>query len=183
MRLRAALPALVATLLCAPAAPAANQPLLFHTEIVKDPMSNGIEAFRFLMPNGWVRRGGVQWNLRYSNVASVAMTVTDAARQAINAAGQLSKQIASASDSISRSTREAWRNQQDAYDRVYGELSEQIRGVESYTNPFEGRTVELPNDYRYAWVSSSGEYALSNSAGFDPNVGSNAEWRLLQTAR
>jgi hypothetical protein len=30
------------------------------------------------VPNGWVRRGGVGWNLRYSNVASVSMTVTGA---------------------------------------------------------------------------------------------------------
>ena len=52
--------------------------LRFHTEVVKDPMSNGIEAFRMLIPNGWARRGGVVWNLRYSNVASVAMTVGDA---------------------------------------------------------------------------------------------------------
>ena len=330
--------------------------LRFHTEVVKDPLSNGIEAFRMLVPNGWVRRGGVVWNLRYSNVASVAMTVTDtrshrelqafplipqvwdpnryvgpvggnylgmevrqpvsaaalieqlivpafrgnlrpalvrrvalpkvaraltakgkgtvtsssydAARvriaytqngrameedfyaivsyttspalpgmtmwqpeilysfraprgkldvsarvlqtmissvrtslkwyagyqyvfdlwvkgqmQAINAAGQLSKSIASANEEISRSTREAWEAQQNAYDRVYGEISNQIRGVETYQNPFEGRTVELPNDYRYAWVSSSGEYALSDSAAFNPNVGSTAEWRLLRTTR
>jgi hypothetical protein len=52
--------------------------LRFHTEVVRDPLSNGIEAFRMLVPNGWVRRGGVVWNLRYSNVASVSMTVTDA---------------------------------------------------------------------------------------------------------
>jgi hypothetical protein len=330
--------------------------LRFHTEVVKDPFSNGIEAFRMLVPNGWVRRGGILWNLRYSNVASVAMTVTDAKNhrelqafplipqvydpnrflgqvgsnylgmevrrpvnaialieqlivpafrgnlrptvtrevrlprvanaltargkgavtsssydaarvriayvsngrameedfyavvryttspalptttmwqpdvlysftaprgkldaaarvlqtmvssvrldlkwyagyqyvfnlwvqgqmQAINAAGQLSKQIAAASDSISRSTSEAWEAQQASYDRVYGEISEQIRGVETYDNPFEGRSVELPNDYRYAWVSAGGEYALSDSAGFNPNLGSTVEWRLLKTAR
>ena len=103
--------------------------------------------------------------------------------QAINAAGQLSKSIASANDEISRSTREAWEDQQASYDRVYGEISNQIRGVETYENPFEGRTVELPNDYRYAWVSSGGEYAFSDSATFNPNVGSTAEWRLLHTSR
>jgi hypothetical protein len=103
--------------------------------------------------------------------------------QAINAAGRLSQQISAASNSISRSTSDAWQAQQDSYDRVYGELSNQIRGVDSFTNPFEGRTVELPNDYSYAWVSSSGEYALSNSAGFDANVGSTVDWRLLKTAR
>jgi hypothetical protein len=103
--------------------------------------------------------------------------------QSIAAAGALSKSISAASDSISRSTSEAWKSQQDSYDRVYDELSNQIRGVESYENPFEGRTVELPNDYRYAWVSSSGEYALSDSAGFNPNVGSTVEWRQLRAAR
>jgi hypothetical protein len=335
------LPAAVATvlvvLLAAPAAGARDARagadragLRFHTDVVKDPMSNGIEAFRLLVPNGWARRGGVVWNLRYANVASVAMTVTDArshrelqafplipqvwdpnrylgpaggnylgmevrrpvsasalpnvaraltakgagavtsssydaarvriaytqngraleedfyaivsyttspalpgmtmwqpeilysfkaprgrldssARilqtmisslrlslkwyagyqsvfnqwvngqmQAINAAGQLSKYIASANDEITRSTREAWEDQQASYDRVYGEISNQIRGVETYQNPFEGRAVELPNDYRYAWVSSRGEYALSDSAGFNPNVGSTVEWRLLR---
>ena len=58
--------------------------------------------------------------------------------QAINAAGQLSKSIASANDEISRSTREAWESEQASYDRVYGEISNQIRGVETYQNPFEG---------------------------------------------
>ena len=81
------------------------------------------------------------------------------------------------------STSDAWESQQDTYDRVYGELGDQIRGVESYENPFEGRTVELPNDYSYAWVSSSGEYALSDSAGFNPNVGSTVEWRQLKPTR
>ena len=351
-----ALLAVVAAQPAAGARMAQGAGLRFHTEVVKDPMSNGIEAFRMLVPNGWVRRGGVVWNLRYSNVASVAMTVTDARNhrelqlfplipqvwdpnrflgqvganylgmevrqpvsaialveqlivpafrgnlrptvtrevrlpkvanaltaqgkgpvtsstfdaarvrvaytqngrameedfytvvsyttspalptmtmwqpqilysfkaprgkldgaarvlqtmvssvrpslkwyagyqyvfdlwvkgqmQSIAAAGALSKQIAAANDSISRSTSEAWEAQQDSYDRVYSQFSEQIRGVETYSNPFEGRTVELPNDYSYAWVSASGQYALSDSAGFNPNVGSTVEWRLLKTAR
>ena len=44
----------------------------------------------------------------------------------------------------------------------------------------EAVAVELPNVYRYAWVSSRGEYALSDSAGFNPNLGSTVEWRLLR---
>ena len=343
--------------LAGPAHAGSGAGLRFRTEVVKDPMSNGIEAFRMLVPNGWVRRGGVVWNLHYSNVASVAMTVTDArshrgaagvpadpaglgpdryvgpvgtnylgmeVRQPVSAAALIEQLIVPAfrgslrpalvrrdalpkvaraltakgkgtvtsssydaarvriaytqsgrameedfyadrllhdltgaagdddvaagdplllqgaarearrlrarsadddllgtdepevvrrlprtsstsgsrarcrrstppgssasrsqraNDAISRSTSEAWEAQQNAYDRVYGEISNQIRGVETYQNPFEGRTVELPNDYRYAWVSSSGEYALSDSAAFNPNVGSTAEWRLLQPPR
>jgi len=51
---------------------------------------------------------------------------------------------------------------------VSGEISNQIRGVETYDNPFDGREVELPDDYRYAWVN--------------PNVGSTLDWRLLRPA-
>jgi hypothetical protein len=40
--------------------------------------------------------------------------------------------------------------------------------------------VQLPSDYRYAWVSASGEYVLSDQAGFNPNVGSTTEWRQLR---
>ena len=88
---RRAFPAGLAALLClavtvtaVTASTAGGRPqaqgagLRFHTEVVRDPLSNGIEAFRMLVPNGWARRGGIVWNLRYSNVASAAMTVSNA---------------------------------------------------------------------------------------------------------
>ena len=59
-------------------------------------------------------------------------------------------------------------------------ISESIRGVTTYTNPYDERPVPLPSDYSYAWVNRSGEYVLSNDAGYDPNVGSVSEWRLLK---
>ena len=79
---RIALAALLSLVLASLAGQAHAGPgadIRFRTEVIKDPMSNGIEAFRMLVPTGWSRRGGVVWNLRYSNVASVSMTVTDAA--------------------------------------------------------------------------------------------------------
>ena len=36
------------------------------------------------------------------------------------------------------------------------------------------------SDYSNAWVSAAGEYVLSNDAGFNPNVGSTVDWRLLR---
>jgi hypothetical protein len=118
----------------------------------------------------------------YAGYARVFDMWVNGQMQAIRAAGALSKTIAAASDSISRATSEAWENQQRAYDRVYDQVSEQIRGVETYDNPFEGRDVQLPSDYRYAWASASGEYVLSDQAGFNPNVGSTTEWRQLRPA-
>ena len=126
-------------------------------------------------------RPSLKWYAGYTYVFNLWVQGPDAGDQRRRPAEQAD--LGARATRSARSTSEAWEAQQDSYDRVYGELSNQIRGVESYENPFEGRTVELPNDYRYAWVSSSGQYALSDSAGFDPNVGSTAEWRLLQTAR
>jgi hypothetical protein len=355
---RSAALAAACAILLAPGASSAGggQTLRFHTVKVTDPLSNGIEAFRMLVPDGWVRQGGVVWNLNFSNLASVVMRVGsprthealesfplypqvweqgsylgpeganylgmqvrqpvgaiamlerlvlpavrgnvrwrvvsaarlprvakalaagtqgpvtsssyDAARvriaystpgraleedfytavsytaspmlpgatlwqpqllysfaapkgkldrespllaaivssvqpslkwyagyqyvfnlwvqgqmASIRAAGALSRSISQGNDAIDKATSDAWAEQQASYDRVYGEISNQIRGVESYDDPYSGRTVELPNDYSYAWVSSSGDYALSDSAGFDPNVGSTLTWKPLKVAR
>jgi hypothetical protein len=122
-------------------------------------------------------RPSLKW---YAGYAQVVDMWINGQMQAIRAAGALSKAIAAANDSISAATSEAWENQQRTYDRVYDQVSEQIRGVETYDNPFEGREVQLPSDYRYAWVSASGEYVLSDQAGFNPNVGSTTEWRQLR---
>ncbi len=92
---------------------------------------------------------------------------------AIRAAGQLSRQI-------SASTQQAYEARRASDDRVYREISEQIRGVETYDDPLETYPVQLPSDYEYAWRSSAGGYVLSNDAGFDPNVGSTQTFTLLE---
>ncbi len=122
-------------------------------------------------------RLSLKWYAGYARVFDMWI---NGQMQAIQAAGALSKTIAAANDSISAATSEAWESQQRSYDRVYDEVSEQIRGVETYENPFEGREVQLPSDYRHAWVSAKGEYVLSDQAGFNPNVGSVTEWRQLR---
>lgn len=48
---------------------------------------------------------------------------------------------------------------------------ESLGGVETYSDPYQGRGVEMPQGYREAWVNERGEYLLSEQAGFDPNVG------------
>jgi hypothetical protein len=55
-------------------------------------------------------------------------------------------------------------------ERVAQGFSQYIRGVESYRNPRTGETVELSNQYGHAWAGGNGEYILSDSANFDPNV-------------
>jgi hypothetical protein len=99
--------------------------------------------------------------------------------QSIKDAGTISRTIASNSEEIRRMYSESYRQASEAQDRVSQSYSEYIRGVETYTNPYEDRPVQLPSEYRDAWVNQRGEYLLSNDAGFNPNVGDTSEWRRM----
>ena len=103
--------------------------------------------------------------------------------QAIRDAGELSRQISRNNDAMIASLRSSFAERQRAQDRVSREFSESIRGVETYEHPFEQRPVELPSGYTDAWVNVRGEYLLSNTAGFDPNVGDTVEWRRMEAQR
>jgi len=97
----------------------------------------------------------------------------------IRSAGMLSRYISQTYDEISAMNRQAWENYQATSDRVNQQFSEQIRGVETYQNPFESRPVELPSGYQDAWANAKGEYILSDSPNFNPNAGSTQNWQRL----
>lgn len=102
--------------------------------------------------------------------------------KSIRAAGALSKYLAQTSEEISAMNRQAYENRQASQDRINREFSEYIRGVETYQNPFEGKSVELPSGYNEAWVNPLGEYVLSNDPNFNPNVGDTRNWRRMDAA-
>jgi hypothetical protein len=97
----------------------------------------------------------------------------------IAAAGELSDIITSTSAEISEIHRRSYEAQQSTYDGIHASISESVRGVETYDNPFDGLPVQLPAEYSHAWVSAQGEYILVNDPGFDPNVGSTQTWERL----
>lgn len=101
--------------------------------------------------------------------------------QAIRSAGELSRYISGVNNEINDMITGSYKSQQQSQDRIYNQFSESVRGVETYDNPVTGRPVQLPSDYRNAWVSTSGEYFLSNGET-DPNVGSTANWQKLQAS-
>src|SRR6187399_350426 len=70
-----ALAAICAATATGTAGAAQGSGLRFHTVRVIDPLGGNIEAYRLLVPRGWIWKGGVRWNLNYANVASVAMRV------------------------------------------------------------------------------------------------------------
>jgi hypothetical protein len=102
--------------------------------------------------------------------------------QAIRSAGELSRYISGVNSEINDMITGSYDNAQRSQDRIYDSFSESVRGVETYDNPVTGRQVQLPSDYRNAWVSSNGEYFLSEGEA-DPNVGSSATWQRMNASR
>jgi hypothetical protein len=100
--------------------------------------------------------------------------------QAIRSAGELSRYLSRTSAEISDMNMRAWEERQASQDRLSREFSEYIRGVETYVDPLAGHDVQLPSAYAEAWVSSNGEYILSNNPNFNPNVGSNQSWERMR---
>ena len=74
---------------------------------------------------------------------------------------------------------DSYRRSCESQDRISRSFTEYIPGVETCRNPYDDRPIQLPSGYSQVWVNSSGEYILSNQAGFNPNVGSTAEWRRM----
>lgn len=101
----------------------------------------------------------------------------------IQSAGMLSRYISQTYDEISAMNRQAWETYQAAADRINRQFSEYVRGVETYQNPFESRSVELPSGYQDVWANAKGEYILSASPNFNPNVGSTQNWQRLTKAQ
>ena len=62
-------------------------------------------------------------------------------------------------------------------------FSDHIRGVERYNDPRAGKEVELPAGYGNAWANDLGEYIVSESPSFNPNIHSNQHWEPLTPAR
>lgn len=118
----------------------------------------------------------IQWfNLYLQYVQALTNTVL----QDIYNAGVISRIISNTSNQISDMTRRSYERQQAGYDRVYQGISEGIRGVNSYYDPYKGYPMEFPSDYRYVYANPLGEYIMTNEAGYNPNVGSNLDWTLL----
>ena len=116
----------------------------------------------------------------YGEYMYVQKLFFDRMNQGIRDAGALSERISRNSEEIRQMFSDSYRRRCESDDRISRKYSEYIRGVETYRNPYEDRPVQLPSGYSNAWVNRSGEYILSDQAGFDPNVGSNVQWRRIE---
>jgi hypothetical protein len=122
----------------------------------------------------------LEWFAQYQQVVQLWQ---QGQMQSIRQAGELSRYLAQTNKEISAMIREGYEQRQAAQDRTSASFSQYIRGVESYKDPTLSRSVELPSGYRDVWRSTSGEYLLSNEAGFNPNVGSTQSWTRLEQVK
>jgi hypothetical protein len=100
--------------------------------------------------------------------------------QSIQNAGHLSRYIAGINNQITATKRQAWEQQQASYDRISRRFSEYTRGVETYHNPVSNQPIQLPGGYGHAWTNALGEYIVSDSSSYNPNIGSSTNWQALQ---
>jgi len=118
-----------------------------------------------------------KWYAKYSNV--IEYLAQQQIRQ-IKSVGEFSRMLSQMSDQISDEKMQQFESRGDVYDKVAQKFSDNTLGIDRYYDPHEGREVELPSGYNHAWSNNRGEYIIIDDPNFNPNVGSNLDWRPLE---
>jgi hypothetical protein len=121
-------------------------------------------------------RTDVNWLNKYNQVVDYLIQKQI---QQIQSLGQLSSIVSQTSNDISDANFEAWQQNQNIKDKMADDFSNSILGIQSYNNPIDGTTVELPSGYSNAWTNSLGDYILSDSPSYNPNTESNLNWQQM----
>ncbi len=103
--------------------------------------------------------------------------------QGIRAVGRIGQMIAQAGSQMRDDQMQAWEARQAVNDRIIQNFSDNIRGVERYNDTRAGKEVELPAGYGNAWANDLGEYIVSESPSYNPNLESNQHWEQLEPVR
>jgi hypothetical protein len=115
------------------------------------------------------------WNVSYTRLAATVTREKLRQQQAIFARWQQIRQTQQEIDDIIWKTYE---NRSSAYDRMFDNYSQALRGVDTYVDPINQRNIELPTGYDNAWTNGN-EYVFSDNPSFDPNVGSTGNWQKM----
>ena len=117
-----------------------------------------------------------QW---FAKVANVKEILARKNMQQIRAIGRIGSMVAQAGSRMREDQQRDWERRQQVQDRIARNFSDHIRGVDRYYDPQAGKEVELPAGHGHAWSNNRGEYIVTESPGFNPNVGSNLNWQPL----
>ena len=121
-----------------------------------------------------------QWFAKVVNVKEMLAAQTI---QNIKEIGRIGNMVAKAGSKMREDQQRDWERRQQVHDKIAQNFSDHIRGVERYHDPRAGKEVELPSGYGNAWSNNLGEYIVTESPGYNPNVGSNLHWEQLTPAK
>lgn len=114
-----------------------------------------------------------QW---FARVVNTKEQMVQMIMQGIRAIGRIGDIIARAGSEMRADQQSDWERRQQANDRIVQNFCDNIRGVQRYNDPFSGKEVELPSGYGHAWANNLGEYIITDSPSYNPNVESNLNW-------
>jgi len=118
-----------------------------------------------------------KWYAKYSNI------IENMAQQQITqirSIGEMSRMLSQMSDQMRTEQMTQFESRSSVYDKVSEKFSDNTLGINRYYDPYEERQVELPSGYNHAWCNNNGEYVLTDNPNYNPNVGSNLNWKELE---
>jgi len=118
-----------------------------------------------------------KWYAKYSNLIEflAQQQITH-----IKSIGELGRMLSQASDQMRTEQLSQFENRSNVYDKVSEKFSDNTLGIDRYYDPYEERQVELPSGYNHAWCNNNGEYIVTDNPNYNPNVGSNLNWKELE---
>ena len=115
----------------------------------------------------------------YAKVVNTREMLAQRAMRNIKEIGRIGEMVAKAGSQMREDQQRDWERRQQVQDRIAQNFSDHIRGVDRYYDARAGKEVELPAGYGNAWSNNLGEYIVSESPGYNPNVGSNLHWESI----
>jgi hypothetical protein len=139
-------------------------------------IDNRIKTFKIITDS---RKDNAVWA---ENCLKLSATVTRDQLRQQRAIFNRMQQISRTQSEIGDMIMDSYQKRNDAYDRIFDNYSQAIRGVDSYVDPINNWKIELPSGYDNAWTNGS-DYIISDDSGFNPNVGSTQDWQRMSRQR
>jgi len=122
------------------------------------------------------RQDNPRWGVEYTRLAA---TLTREQLRQQEAIFQRMQQIHKTLTEIDDMIYEGYQRRSAAYDHMFDNYIQGLRGVETYRDPVNNSDVEIPVGYENAWTNGI-DYVFSDSPNFDPNVSSNQNWHKMK---
>lgn len=160
------------------------------------PQTNGIafwnvqRAFTTTAPRGVLDRQAPVIKATIANVSATPQWLAtysvcqqlfqQGMKQMVSDAAALGRSINEYNAHIQKLSQQMHEDRMKSFDRIAAGQREYLGGVETYTDPYEGKGVYMPAGYKAYWVNQKGEVVLSEQEVFNPNHGDTNDWRKME---